>query len=72
MSKGKSYDETLKKNNSWIIRKMKKCLWTCTWIWPKRKNIYNWTKLYGTIKSEDSTLTNNKDIIELNKENARL
>lgn len=36
------------------------------------KNIYNWAKLYGTIKSEDGTLTNNKEIIELKKKNTRL
>lgn len=36
------------------------------------KNIYNWTKLYGKIKSEDGTITNNKEILELKKENARL
>ncbi len=36
------------------------------------KKIYNWTKLYGTIKTEDGTTTNNKEIMELKKENARL
>lgn len=36
------------------------------------KNIYNWTKLDGTIKTDDGTTTNNKEIMELKKENARL
>ena len=36
------------------------------------KNIYNWKKIYGKIKAEDGTITNNKEITELKKENARL
>ena len=36
------------------------------------KNIYNWKKLYGIIKSEDGTVTNNKELADLKKENTRL
>ena len=72
MSKGKSYDEKLKKTIVELYEKGKSASELAREYDLSVKNIYNWIKLYGTIKSEDGTLTNNKEIIELKKENARL
>lgn len=72
MAKGKSYDETLKKTIVELYEQGKSASELAREYDLSVKNIYNWTKLYGTIKAEDGTLTNNKEIIELKKENARL
>lgn len=72
MAKGKSYDETLKKTIVELYEQGKSATELAREYDLSVKNIYNWTKLYGTIKAEDGTLTNNKEIIELKKENARL
>ena len=72
MSKGKSYDETLKKTIVELYEQGKSASELAREYDLSVKNIYNWTKLYGTIKAENGTLTNNKEIIELKKENARL
>lgn len=72
MAKGKSYDETLKKTIVELYEKGKSASELAREYDLSVKNIYNWTKLYGTIKAEDGTITNNKEIMELKKENARL
>lgn len=72
MAKGKSYDETLKKTIVELYEKGKSASELAREYDLSVKNIYNWTKLYGTIKAEDGSITNNKEIMELKKENARL
>ena len=72
MSKHKSYDETMKKTIVELYEKGKSATDLAREYDLSIKNIYNWTKLYGKIKSEDGTITNNKEILELKKENARL
>lgn len=72
MAKGKSYDETLKKTIVELYEKGKSASELAREYDLSVKNIYNWTKLYGTIKIEDGSITNNKEIMELKKENARL
>lgn len=72
MSKGKAYDETLKKTIVELYEKGKSASELASEYDLNIKNIYNWKKMYGTIKTEDGTVTNNKEIMELKKENARL
>ena len=72
MAKGKGYDETLKKTIVELYEKGKKASELAREYDLSVKNIYNWTKLYGTIKAEDGSITNNKEILELKKENSRL
>jgi len=72
MSKHKSYDETMKKTIVELYEKGKSATDLAREYDLSVKNIYNWTKLYGKIKAEDGTITNNKEILELKKENARL
>ena len=72
MTKGKTYDETLKKTIIELYEKGKKASELAREYDLSVKNIYNWTKLYGTIKAEDGSITNNKEILELKKENSRL
>lgn len=67
MAKGKSYDESLKKTIVELYEQGKSATELAREYDLSVKNIYNWTKLYGTIKAEDGTLTNNKEIIELKK-----
>ncbi len=72
MSKYKQYDETMKKTIVELYESGRSATDLAREYDLSVKNIYNWKKLYGTIKSEDGTITNNKEIIELKKENARL
>ena len=72
MSKHKSYDETMKKTIVELYEKGKSATDLAREYDLSVKNIYNWTKLYGKIKAEDGTITNNKEILELKKENTRL
>ena len=72
MSKHKSYDETMKKTIVELYEKGKSATDLAREYDLSVKNIYNWTKLYGKIKAEAGTITNNKEILELKKENARL
>lgn len=72
MSKHKSYDETMKKTIVELYEKGKSATDLAREYDLSVKKIYNWTKLYGKIKAEDGTITNNKEILELKKENARL
>ena len=72
MSRHKSYDETMKKTIVELYEKGKSATDLAREYDLSVKNIYNWTKLYGKIKAEDGTITNNKEILELKKENARL
>ena len=72
MSKYKQYDETMKKTIVELYESGKSATDLARAYDLSVKNIYNWKKLYGTIKADDGTTTNNKEIIELKKENARL
>ncbi|MDO4962770.1 MAG: transposase [bacterium] len=72
MSKYKQYDETTKRTIVELYEKGKSATDLAREYGLSVKNIYNWKKLYGTIKAEDGTLTNNKEIIELKKENSKL
>ncbi len=72
MSKYKQYDETMKKTIVELYESGRSATDLAREYDLSVKNIYNWKKLYGTIKSEDGITTNNKEIIELKKENARL
>ena len=72
MSKHKSYDETMKKTIVELYEKGKSATDLAREYDLSVKNIYNWTKLYGKIKAEDGIITNNKEILELKKENTRL
>jgi len=72
MSKYKQYDETMKKTIVELYESGKSSTDLAREYDLSVKNIYNWKKLYGTIKSEDGTVTNNKELADLKKENARL
>ncbi len=72
MSKYKQYDETMKKTIVELYESGRSATDLAREYDLSVKNIYNWKKIYGTIKTGDGTTTNNKEIIELKKENARL
>jgi len=72
MSKYNKYDESMKKTIVELYENGKSATDLAREYDLSVKNIYNWKKLYGTIKTEDGTVTNNKEIAELKKENSRL
>jgi transposase len=72
MAKGKSYDEEFKKTIVKLLETGKKPSDIASEYDLNIKNIYNWQKRYGTIISTNGTITNNKEIVNLIKENKRL
>ncbi len=72
MAKGKSYDEEFKKTIVKLLETGKKTSDIASEYDLNIKNIYNWQKRYRTIISTNGTITNNKEIVNLIKENKRL
>ena len=67
MSKYKQYDETMKKTIVELYESGKSATDLAREYDLSVKNIYIWKKLYGTIKSEDGTVTNNKELADFKK-----
>lgn len=68
MSKGKSYDEEFKKTIVELYNNKKPACEIIREYGISNSVLYKWVKEYSPIKTEDGTVTNNKELQKLKKE----
>ena len=68
MSKGKSYDEEFKKTIVELYNNKKPACEIIREYGISNSVLYKWVKEYSLIKTEDGTVTNNKELQKLKKE----
>ncbi len=68
MAKGKSYDEEFKKTIVELYNNKKPACEIIREYGISNSVLYKWVKEYSPIKTEDGTVTNNKELQKLKKE----
>ena len=71
MAKGKAYDEDFKKMIVELYNNKKPACEILREYGISSSVLYKWVKEYSPIKTEDGTITNNKEIQKLKKELSR-
>lgn len=72
MARGKQYDEEFKKTIVELYNNRKPASEICREYGISNSALYKWVNLYQPINSSDGTVTNNKEVQKLKKENFKL